>query len=142
MRLTGVAIEYFEPVDALSLSLADFSVEGRTVTDVVTAASTDPADAAPRGRFVLILLDPEDAAAQLYRRIGRDVVLDAAKATVTAAGRAVETVSVRNLLVENFEQRSFTDPENGIVLAYSLFIPAGFDPLRRYPRSTSCTTPR
>ncbi|MBP7241592.1 PHB depolymerase family esterase [Amaricoccus sp.] len=133
MRLVGVAVEYPEAVEALSLSLADFSVEGRTLTDVLAATSTDPADAASRGRFVLVMLDPEDAAARLYRRTGRDVVLDAPKATVTAAGHTLETTAARNLLVEHFEQRSFTDPENGIVLAYNLFVPPGFDPAGRYP---------
>lgn len=133
MRLVGVAVEYPGPIDALSLSPADFSIAGRTVTEVLTATSTDPADAAPRGRFVLVMLDPEDAAAQLYRRTGRDVVLDEPKATLTTAGLPLETVSARNLLVEHFEQRSFTDPENGIVLAYNLFVPPGPDPTGRYP---------
>lgn len=132
-RLTGIAIEYPETVNARSLQLSDFIVQGRTVTDVLTAISPDPATAAPSGNVVLVMLDPEDAVAQLYRRTGRDVVLDSAQATVTAKGQALETTATHNLLVDGFEQRKFTDPENGIVLPYNLFIPPDFDPAQRYP---------
>ena len=63
-RLTGVALEYAAEQVGNRLAMADYTVADRRVTDVVTAGSTDPATAAPAGRFVLVMLDPEDAAAQ------------------------------------------------------------------------------
>ena len=49
MRLVGVAIEYPDVIEARSLSLADFAVQGRSVTDVLTASTPDPASAGPSG---------------------------------------------------------------------------------------------
>ena len=43
------------------------------------------------------------------------------------------TTKVKNLIVDDFEQFSFTDPATGRTLTYNLFIPAGYDSRKRYP---------
>ncbi|EOX1002211.1 peptidase, partial [Yersinia enterocolitica] len=60
VRLTGVAVQYNQPVNGKELKPTDFTVEGRTVTDVFTSHSADPADKAPSGEYVIIALSPED----------------------------------------------------------------------------------
>jgi predicted peptidase len=60
VRVTAIAIEYDRPVVAAKLSPSVFKVEGRTVTRVFAATSTDPARTVPVGRFVIVALSPED----------------------------------------------------------------------------------
>lgn len=52
---------------------------------------------------------------------------------VPAAAAAVQTSGVVNLVVDDFEQREFIEPQTGYVLRYNLFIPRDYDPARRYP---------
>ena len=133
LRLIGVALEYADEQVGTQLAMTDYTVEGRRVTDVATAASTDPASAAPAGRFVLVMLDPEDAAAQLYIAGGRSITRLDPKATVAAGGSSIATSGVRNLVVDEFQPRSFTDPATGGALKYNLFVPRDYDPSARYP---------
>jgi predicted peptidase len=60
VRITAIAIEYARAMVAAKLKTGDFRVEGRTVTRVLTATSTDLASAAPSGRFVIVALSPTD----------------------------------------------------------------------------------
>ena len=85
LRLFGAALAYEAPVDGPSLSPSASEAGDRTVT------STDPADAAPEGRFVPILPDPEDAGARLRSTVGRKIVRDAAEAHVAIDGASKAT---------------------------------------------------
>nr|WP_321459733.1 PHB depolymerase family esterase [uncultured Cohaesibacter sp.] len=49
-----------------------------------------------------------------------------------AAG-SLETTDVRNLIVDDFEQLEWHDPQTGDVLPYNLFIPKEYDPSKSYP---------
>lgn len=64
-KLIAVALDYGVAVAGAGLSPADFTVEGRTVTAVYTASAPDPAARAASGRFVIVTLSREDAAAAL-----------------------------------------------------------------------------
>ncbi|RWR07926.1 peptidase [Paenirhodobacter populi] len=44
-----------------------------------------------------------------------------------------ETTKVENLIVDDFRQLEFNDPETGKLLRYNLFVPKDYDPARRYP---------
>ena len=68
IRLTAVAIEYDQPVQAAALEAQAFQVEGRTTTAVFTSTSTDPAQRAPAGRFVIVSLSPGDPGATLAQQ--------------------------------------------------------------------------
>ncbi|WDS34837.1 hypothetical protein [Pseudoxanthomonas sp.] len=168
VRLTAVAIEYPEPVKSADLSAADFQVEGRTVTDVFASSSTDPADRAEAGRFVIVTLSPEDADAVLAEKLqaqggqggggqsaqggqagpgpgGRgpgnagdiptyDTAYKAAQATVVAPGAGtLATTAARNLIVDDFQQLQFDDPNTGKTLRYNLFVPKDYDASKSYP---------
>ncbi|WP_319498704.1 PHB depolymerase family esterase [uncultured Cohaesibacter sp.] len=132
-RLVGIAIQYAEDLCSPSLSLTDFLVEGRTVTNVITSASADPSAAAPTGNYVLVMLDPEDNGASLYSTSGRDVKITPAEATVTASGIEIATSKVNRLIVDDFKQLTFVDDQNNISLMYNLFVPRDYDPSRSYP---------
>lgn len=69
IRLTAVAVEYPTEVSAEGLNPADFHVEGRTVTGVWTSTSTNPADIAPSGRYMIIALSPDDKNATLAEQV-------------------------------------------------------------------------
>jgi len=46
---------------------------------------------------------------------------------------AIESDKAINLIVDDFKQLVFHDPETGIDLKYNLFIPKGYDPKKSYP---------
>ncbi|CAI0746364.1 carboxylesterase family protein [Serratia ficaria] len=69
IRLTDIAVQYSQPVDGRKLNLADFTVEGRTVTDVFTSRSANPADKGTAGEYVIIALSPKDKNAVLAEKL-------------------------------------------------------------------------
>lgn len=149
-RLTGVAIEHDRPVTADMLDPALYAVEGRTVTRVYANAEAEPAHNGRDGRFVIVELAPDDAAAALYRLVpggGTERLPAATTVGVTLAGAApprapgeagppafgseplsLPTDRALNLVVDDFTQGEFDDPETGHRLAYNLFVPADRDP--------------
>lgn len=153
LRFVAIALEYAESVDADVLDPADFAVENRTITDVYPATSADPATQAARGRFVIITLSPDDSAAVLKQEAemggkpsaggkprwkagdpnDSGVTWQPPSATVILAEGQVATTEVKNLIVDQFEQRVWDDPETGRSLPYNLFIPANYDPSNSYP---------
>ncbi|TBU88479.1 PHB depolymerase family esterase [Phytopseudomonas dryadis] len=159
VRLTAVAVEYPAPVASANLSAADFQVAGRTVTGVFASGSSDPADRATAGRFVIVALSPEDANATLAEKLptqagsgqpgsaqgGRgpgnagdiptyDTAYRPAQATLTAPGAGtLATRAVKNLIVDDFRQLAFHDPGTGDRLQYNLFVPRDYDPQQSYP---------
>lgn len=46
---------------------------------------------------------------------------------------AIETTKVKNLIVDDFRQLEFNDPDTGKLLRYNLFVPKDRDPAQRYP---------
>src|SRR3546814_13034550 len=52
-------------------------------------------------------------------------------------GRQINTSTVNNLVVDDFRPLAFTDPQNGIVLKYNLFVPRDYDPSKRSEEHTS-----
>ncbi|TBV08376.1 peptidase [Stutzerimonas kirkiae] len=165
IRLTAVAVEYSAPVEAATLSTAAFEVEGRTLVEVFPSTSTDPAERAESGRFVILALSPDDADASLAqqkargqgngtgsrdgaggpggpgggpgkagsRTSGSPVYRTAAASLVLANGERLATSSVKNLIVDDFQQLEFHDPDTGDRLEYNLFVPRDYDPQQSYP---------
>lgn len=154
LRFVAIAVLYGSPVQADALDPADFTVEGRTVTDVYPATAADPDARADQGTYVIIALAADDAAARLKQEAPRSDKPDMSAgkpswkagdpnvsgttwaspaAALATPGGDVTTTSVRNLVVDQFEQRVWQDPETGDTLPYNLFIPNGYDPSQSYP---------
>jgi hypothetical protein len=50
--------------------------------------------------------------------------------------------AVKNLIVDDFQQLEFNDPETGKLLRYNLFVPKNYDPAQSYPWCCLCTCGR
>lgn len=154
-RLVAVALEHDRAVDAAALDPAHYAVEGRTITRVYASASPRPGAERADGRYVLIELSPDDAAARLIVLKGPSATRLPAATTVTltpqskAAAPAnapkegppdfstlpqfVPTDAALNLVVDDFKQAEFQDAETGDTLAYNLFVPRDRDPAAPLP---------
>lgn len=69
-RITGIAIEYSEPLKNTDVSGEAFEVEGRTITEVYTNTAARPAREAKDGPYVIIKLSPEDEGCETLERPG------------------------------------------------------------------------
>lgn len=162
-KLIAVAVEYDSDIADSSLSTTTFAVTGRTVTNIYANRSAALAPRGENGRYVIVELSPDDAAALLWVQIdsgggpgsGGPTVGDttpghaivAASATLTQTGTlattrglsspasstTLTTDAVINLIVDDFKQFTFADPATGQTLGYNLFTPKNYDPRRRYP---------
>lgn len=65
LRFVAIAVAYRNAVQTEIIKAEDFSVVGRKITDVFPATSTNPADRAAEGMFVIVELSPDDDAATL-----------------------------------------------------------------------------
>lgn len=136
-NVTAAIVEYARPLDADAILPDSFAVEDRTVLSVkVTAEPT--VDAQPQdGRFVVITLDPADDASVVFAPGVDDtaaVVVDQTGPLMTADGGTVDPTGtgiintrLKNLIVDDFRQFRFNDPETGLILDYNLYIPEGGD---------------
>lgn len=140
--ITAAIVELAAPLKAGSVSAANFVVDDRTVTAVKVVASSDIAAPEADGRFVILSLDPADAASIVYGpgidesaaiavHLAEPIVAEGA--TLEPGDRGVLSTRVQNLIVDDFRTFRFTDPETGLSLDYNLFIPRGYDPAKSYP---------
>ncbi len=80
-----------------------------------------PHMAAPRFRRAAAMVE------QIAPLVGADGV------RIAPGGKPVATTRVLNLVVDDFRQLQFRDPETGEVLKYNLFTPKDYDPGQTYP---------
>ncbi|WP_319530860.1 prolyl oligopeptidase family serine peptidase [uncultured Cohaesibacter sp.] len=169
IRFVAVAVTYSASIPASALSAEQFSVSGRTVTEVYPSVSTDPADRSEAGRVVIVALSVDDADASLAVKAPREeqkpdepqgkgpggpgkageasisdtiwaepqALLSQGETQLNGKGiiaaTSVQTSSVINLIVDDFQQLEWHDPETGDVLAYNLYVPKAYDPSKSYP---------
>ncbi|TKW67413.1 MAG: hypothetical protein DI616_07140 [Paracoccus denitrificans] len=142
-RLTAVVLEYDVPVANDGVSPAQFSVTDRNILRAYTNDSAAKDATGRDGRFVVLELDPNDAGAAVYAP-GVDEPAQAVvsqvqpvKAVDGNSLAATETALIntrqQNLIVDDFRQFRFTDPETGLILNYNLFIPADHDASQKFP---------
>ena len=169
-HVSRVVLSYDAPIDAASVTPDDYEVTGRTITRAYPVEGQDPASAAPKTGFYVVLelaplplvdssvdAHPEDGPIAQRNAMGHMgptlgshgnpqplPVMEAQVAQVglvkTTAGllcapsAAQKTTSVRELVVEDFQQAIFQDPaQGGAALAYNLYIPKNYNPEKRYP---------
>lgn len=172
LRFVAVAVTYSAPIPASALSAEQFSVAGRTVTEVYPSASLDPDDRSETGRVVIVALSADDVDASLAIKAPREEKEPdeqqgkgpggsggpgkAGEASIsdttwaepqgllsqreiqlddqsTIASASVQTSSVVNMIVDDFLQLEWHDPETGDILAYNLYVPKDYDPSKSYP---------
>lgn len=169
-HVSRVVLSYDAPIDAASVTPDDYEVTGRTITRAYPVEGQDPASAAPKTGFYVVLelaplplvdssvdAHPEDGPIAQRNAMGHMgptlgshgnpqplPVMEAQVAQVglvkTTAGllcapsASQKTTSVRELVVEDFQQAIFQDPaQGGAALAYNLYIPKNYNPEKRYP---------
>ncbi len=148
VRLAAVALEYSQAVSALDFSNSDFSVEGRTITEIYTTNTVSLTDKVERGKYLILYFSPNDDDTPLsYKvamsnattssspkqkgkkwvagdKLSENIAFRTAEATVRLNnGKTIATTEVKNLIVDDFQQLTFKDPTTGRVLRYNLFIP-------------------
>ena len=72
LRFDAIAVTYSAPIPASVLSAEQFSVAGRTVTEVYPSASPDPDDRSETGRVVIVALSADDVDASLAIKAPRE----------------------------------------------------------------------
>jgi predicted peptidase len=142
-RTTAAIVEYGRPIRNGGLATAQWTVDGRTVTAVYANDTATKAKAGKDGRFVILELDPEDEGSETFAPN-----LDQQATTIVTQVASVQTVDGQiyeadpaaiintrqiNLIVDDFQQFRFVDPDTGLLLAYNLFIPRDYDGTKSYP---------
>jgi predicted peptidase len=146
-KLTAVGIEFDKNILSSKLSRSVFSVEGRTITNIYTNSSIATSAQSVNGKYVIIELSPSDNEAATYIQSGRTSTRKEAKVTVSQIEDVVTTdgekyspgpdkinnTKVINLVVDDFKQLEYKDPETGEILRYNLFVPKKYDKNKSYP---------
>lgn len=149
VQLVAVALHYPHTVSQSSLKAADFSVAGRTVTQVYPAKTAALVPAAT-GHYVIIALKADEAGSSLQedvyaegkspeeakpkmqggkpnwvarQKMDKTIRFKTPEATVSAGKTSLKTSRVRNEVADSFKQFEFADPQTGKTLKYNLFIP-------------------
>lgn len=142
-NVTAAIVEFAAPLSAAALSPDSFAVDGRRILSVRVTTVPDLDAPAADGRFAILELDPADEAAvvfapgvdeapQLIVHLAAPLTL-ADGGVLAATDKAVINTRVTNLIVDDFRQFRFIDPETGLLLDYNLYMPAGAEAGQDYP---------
>lgn len=142
-NVTAAIVEFAVPLSAERLSPQQFAVDDRTVLSARVVAEPGMDTVTADGRFVIIKLDPADEASVVFAP-GVDeapemIVHLAAPLTMTDGStlepteKGIINTRTKNLIVDDFLQFRFTDPETGLLLSYNLYVPVDYDPEQSYP---------
>ncbi|SUA44269.1 Poly(3-hydroxybutyrate) depolymerase [Neisseria zoodegmatis] len=146
-KITAAVVHYDQAVSNESLDTEDFAVAGRTVTKVYGNDAPVTASDAKDGKFVVVELSKNDEDAVAFGVEGRDIIRRRPELKVTQTGDVAgttgqtiipdgkerESKEAVNLVVDDFKQAQFADPQTGISLNYNLFVPKNYDPKKAYP---------
>ena len=152
MRLVAVAVEYRDAVSAVDKDA--YRVAGRNITNAYLSDSPTGAPAAS-GRYLILELNPDDAAALLTVKKGRPAnqkgdpakngpgkvgdkadsapTLKPASAEIQTGSETVKTDSAINLVFDDFKQYEFADAATGKTVRYNLFTPKSMEAGKHYP---------
>ncbi|PIP00147.1 PHB depolymerase family esterase [Pleomorphomonas carboxyditropha] len=142
-RCTAAIVEYDAPIRSGAASAAQFSVAGRTIAKAYANDHAAKADHGRDGHFVVLELDPNDDGAVVFSPeveqpatvVVSQVAPVAAVSGETYAPTTTAIINTRqsNLIVDDFQQFRFNDPDTDLPLAYNLYIPEGYDATKSYP---------
>lgn len=149
-KITAAAVEFDSDLPAAGISKSAFSVEGRTITNVYANNCAAKTSQSINGKYAIIELSSSDKNASILIRQGRSLSRLPVRISVTQLEN-ITTVSEKtfvpdshpaisdktiNLIVDDFRQFEFKDPETGKTLKYNLFIPKNYDTKKSYPLVT------
>lgn len=146
-KFTAMAVEYDRDIDSARLTNATFAVDGRTITKVYANSTATMTERGKNGKYVIIELSRDDAEAALYILNRREIIRKKAQASITQTGQvfttnrhiyaadthSMVTSRVVNLVVDDFKQLEYKDPNSGEMLRYNLFVPRNYDKRKSYP---------
>lgn len=142
-RVVAAIVEFAAPIAPDAVNVGAFAIEGRTILAAHAAAELRLDAPTGQGRFVILSLDPDDAKAAIFapgldeapeivvQLVSKLTLVDGT--TVAPGETGVINTRVANLIVDDFRQFRFVDPETGLTLAYNLFIPAGYNSAQPLP---------
>ena len=141
--VTCVMIEYPGEVAAGTVSLSSYKVPGRKISKVYVNNSGEKGEAEAQGKYVFVELSVDltpgagEGGTLLYAngenmRLPINLTIQQTANVTLASGDIVEAGSFtntaeQNLLVDEFLELTYTNPEDGSELPYRLYIPEGYD---------------
>ncbi|NLV98184.1 MAG: hypothetical protein GX034_00095 [Clostridiaceae bacterium] len=148
-KVVAAVLEYNMPILAASLSVSCYSVEGRTITDVIVSDSYR-GKVCKSGCFVELILDSNDPSASTKQMAGKgrqsrlslapiSLKLSQLEAIKSVSGEQLAPFSNENItssdngLVDSFTVHNFQDEKSGQTLNYNLYIPKDCVEGQKYP---------
>ncbi|OOF56346.1 prolyl oligopeptidase family serine peptidase [Rodentibacter myodis] len=147
VQMVAVAIEFAQELTMADIQAADFKVEGRTIQKIFVSQEAG-LTASEKGQFVIVALLPNEVGSSLQETVqlanataqsptpnsgkprwvagdtmSKIIRYKTAQAKVLAEGKTLETSAVKNLIVDDFQQAEFHDPQTARTLPYNLFKP-------------------
>jgi len=146
-KITAVAVEFDKQIRNSALSRSGFSVPGRTIEKVYANSGLAKGSAGVDGKYVIIELSIADKEAAVFSQHGfkftnalKKITIKQLAPVVTVAGEKytpdsspIENDRQINLVVDDFQQLEYKDPQTGKLLKYNLFIPKNYDSRKTYP---------
>lgn len=146
-KITAAVLKYRNSISNGSLEPEDFAVANRRVTKVYANDAPVTAGQPKNGRYVVVELSKADEDAVAFGTEGRDIIrrtpdlkitqtgdiADTAGNTIAPTGNEWQSKKTVNLVVDDFQQAAFTDPQTGITVNYNLFVPKNYNPQKTYP---------
>lgn len=148
-KLTALSIEYNEPFEAGEAVRSSFSVEGREVSRVYVNQTGNKGVVDTEGKFIIVELATSNVpgsslGSTLYfgrmnnveTRINHRLAINPLITQVSdltavsgnvAPGKRLYVNKEVNLLADEFDAFSYTDPVSGVAVNYRLFVPDGYD---------------
>jgi len=146
-KITAVAVEFDKKISNSALSNSSFSVTGRTIEKVYANPGLAKGSEGVDGKYVIIEMSVADKEAAVFSQHGPRFSTAAKKITIrqlapvvtvegekyTPDSSLIENDRQINLVVDDFLQLEYKDPQTGKLLRYNLFIPKNYDSRKTYP---------
>jgi len=146
-KVTAVAVEFDKQIRNSALSRAGFSVTGRTITKVYANPILAKGSEGVDGNYVIIALAVADKEAAVFSQHGfkftnaqKKIAIKQLTPVITVEDEKytpdpgpIENDRQINLVVDDFKQLEYKDPQTGKLLKYNLFIPKNYDRRKTYP---------
>ena len=154
-KVSAVVVEYAKEIDPASVTLETYRVEGRKIDAVDFEGKSVKIHLAYENKWDATggkmparpkkadgeekqgdgpRFDDEGTPVDLSASVVQTADIRAKDGTIfKASGEAWTSVSAKELVIEDFEKKSFADAETGITLPYFVYLPEGYSAAEKYP---------